>query len=208
MFIQILTQAKFCFSAKRFRNDFSLQIFKDADLTIWLDKRTKDVPLFFKEIPAGSFLMDSRGYSSSEEPIHLVRISRPFFLGIFPVTQEQFEVWTRQSGIEHKNGFPDNPQHPADTMDWNEATAYCHWLTAHSGEHLASCYVAGLPTEAKWEYEPLQIGAERYGFARNSSTSSLSTLSGLRSIFSNVCPSTPRRVKKLRQFNFTELPGT
>lgn len=103
-------------------------------------------------VPSDSFLMGSRGNYADEEPMHRVHISRPFYLGIFPVTQEQFKVWTEKAGIAHQNGFPDHPQHPAENMDWHEATAFCDWITITNAKYLPSGYVAGLPTEAQWEY--------------------------------------------------------
>lgn len=121
----------------------------DESLIIPLDD---EINLEFRLIPAGSFLMGSRGNDRDEEPIHHVQISRSFYLGKFPVTQEQFKVWTEQAGIGHKNDFAFNPQHPAESMDWHQATAYCDWLTIHYGEKFPSGYIAGLPMEAQWEY--------------------------------------------------------
>lgn len=124
---------------------------KDADLIIWL---TSDVPLFFKEIPAGNFLMGARGINRSEEPVHRVNFSYPIYLGVFPVTQKQFCVWPRSSEIEHQNGNrnPYLPQHPAIMLTWSQATAYCNWLTSQYREYIPHGFMAGLPTEAQWEY--------------------------------------------------------
>lgn len=106
------------------------------------------IELSFQLIPAGSFRMGSRGYYHDEEPCHLVQITRPFYLGTFPVTQQQFAKWKP----EHENGFPSNPLHPAENIDWHESTQYCSWLTANCGNQLPAGYEAGLPTEAQWEY--------------------------------------------------------
>lgn len=61
----------------------------EADLTIWLNETT---PLFFRAIAAGSFHMGERGEQTFAEPPHWVRITQPFFLSTFPVTQGQWRA--------------------------------------------------------------------------------------------------------------------
>lgn len=106
------------------------------------------IEMSFQLIPAGSFRMGSRGSYHDEEPRHLVQITQPFYLGTFPVTQQQFAVWK----AEHENHFANNARHPAENMDWHEAAQYCSWLTANFSNQLPAGYAAGLPTEAQWEY--------------------------------------------------------
>lgn len=106
------------------------------------------VEMSFQLIPAGSFRMGSRGHYENEEPRHLVQITQPFYLGTFPVTQQQFARWRP----EHENHFANNLRHPAENMVWPEANQYCAWLTANCGNQLPARYAAGLPTEAQWEY--------------------------------------------------------
>lgn len=106
------------------------------------------IEMSFQLIPAGSFRMGSRGYYRGEEPRHLVHITQPFYLGTFPVTQQQFAQWK----AEHKNYFANHPLHPAENIDWHEATEYCSCLTVNCGNQLPTGYEAGLPTEAQWEY--------------------------------------------------------
>ena len=95
--------------------------------------------------------MGSRGYHDIEEPIHVVRLS-PFYLGVYPVTQGQFSVWTGAAGIEHRNHFDGRPDHPAESMTWFECRDFCAWLTARCGKAIPTGYVAGLPLECQWEY--------------------------------------------------------
>jgi formylglycine-generating enzyme required for sulfatase activity len=110
------------------------------------------IDMQFHLIKAGSFHMGSRGEYADEEPIHTVHISNPFYLGIFPVTQEQFAVWTNEQKIDHKNGFAGNPKHPAENMDWMQAATFCEWLNAKYGEYIPKRFLVGLPIEAQWEY--------------------------------------------------------
>ena len=102
----------------------------------------------FQYIPAGSFWMGSRGNFFAEEPVHWVKITQPFYLGTFPVTQEQFARWKPN----HRNGFPGRASNPVEEVDWLEANQFCQWLNEHFVRHFPMSYSAGLPTEAQWEY--------------------------------------------------------
>ena len=110
------------------------------------------VSMEFRLIPPGRFRMGSRYGEPHEQPVHWVEITRPFYLGIYPVTQEQFAVWTESEGIDHKNYFPDNPLHPAEKMNWFEARSYCEWLTCQQQSTIPEGYLAVLPSESEWEY--------------------------------------------------------
>ena len=107
----------------------------------------------FRIIPAGSFRMGSRGYSADEEPIHRVRIPRPFWMAETPVTRAQWALWTRAENIKHENHFKDRPDHPAENLDWRQAMAFCAWLgRGRAAELPEGLPLASLPTEAEWEY--------------------------------------------------------
>lgn len=137
------------------------QAAKDADLTLTLPG---DVPMFFRRIPAGDFLMGSRGKYRDEEPIHRVVMPEDFYLATFVVTQAQYRaVAERCPGLRES---PD-PSHfkgdlrPVEQVSWRDATAFCEWLSAWEGLREAICVrpgvreeIAGvrLPTEAQWEY--------------------------------------------------------
>ncbi len=127
-------------------------------VTIQLDGQNR-VSIQLNLIPKGSFLMGSRGNYVDEEPVHLVEIPDDFYLGIYPVTQQQFAVWTKQAGVDHENDLLGNNTHPAENMSWFEAKQYCDWLTRRFEDQLSKlpelqaieCKVQ-LPTEAQWEY--------------------------------------------------------
>lgn len=121
--------------------------------------------MLFQRVPAGSFHMGQRGRDSSEEPVHTVRITRDFYLGKFPVTQEQFAAWTSSDDyaawlgiaakavnqLPHANFFVGRPRHPAEYMSWFAAVAFCGWV-GRRAEGLPAGHVPWLPTEAEWEY--------------------------------------------------------
>jgi len=138
-----------------------------------------DIPLEFRAIPpvpvqeqalaSGqplSFLMGSRGKATDEEPRHRVIIPEPFYLGVTPVTQAQFEAWTRSREYRewlasrsdekpHQNQFAGHPQRPAENLTWYAARGFTEWLnhlvdTGRIG--LPSGMRARLPDEGRWEY--------------------------------------------------------
>ena len=96
-------------------------------------------------IPAGNFVMgspDSEGGRYPDEgPQHEVTISRPFYMGVFEVTQEQYEqvMGTNPS-------FFKGPANPVESVSWDNAMEFCEKLSEKTGKKVT------LPTEAQWEY--------------------------------------------------------
>jgi formylglycine-generating enzyme required for sulfatase activity len=122
---------------------------QEADLCVELGD---GVSMCFRRIQPGSFRMGARGFYADEEPPHLVQVAQPFYLGSFPVTQEQFAVFTKDRGIAHKNGFSGEGKgrHPAEDMDWFEARSFCDWLSPKIQGRPG--WKACLPSEIQWEY--------------------------------------------------------
>ena len=111
-----------------------------------------------------------------EYPRHRVRISRPFYMGARHVTRGQFRRFVEDTGYKTEaekgdrpgaNGvdpqsrtffgfranrtwrnvaFPQTDDHPVVCVSWNDAVAFCMWLSRRE----AGTY--RLPTEAEWEY--------------------------------------------------------
>ncbi len=69
-------------------------------------------------IPAGKFRMgspeDDRKACDDEKPQHEVEIGSPFYLGVTPVTQAQFEAIMGQNP-SHFQGLPENP---VESVSW------------------------------------------------------------------------------------------
>jgi formylglycine-generating enzyme required for sulfatase activity len=114
-------------------------------------------------IPAGEFLMGSAdsdpGARDDEKPQHRVRITRPFYMGVYEVTQAEFEglMETNPSSFTRTGLLKDAPADldcsrlPVDNVTWYAAVEFCLRLSNLPAEKQAG-RVYRLPTEAEWEY--------------------------------------------------------
>jgi formylglycine-generating enzyme required for sulfatase activity len=110
----------------------------------------------------------------AEETSHSVVISRPFYIGVHEVTVGQFRKFIeaenyrtdaerdtiggygydsqtggflQDSKYNWRNpGFEQDDKHPVVNVSWNDAVAFCRWLSSVDGREYR------LPTEAEWEY--------------------------------------------------------
>lgn len=114
-------------------------------------------------IPAGEFLMGSpEGEFANrfgEQPQHRVRITKPFWLGRYEVTQAEYSqvMETNPSGFSDKGEWKekvvglDPRRFPVENVSWDDAVEFCRKLSALPAERSAG-RVYRLPTEAEWEH--------------------------------------------------------
>lgn len=82
-----------------------------------------------------------------EKPVHQVRIGRAFYAGVFEVTNAQYEQFDpSHRALRGKNGFSKEDHEAVVFVSWNDAKAFCDWLSKKEGLPYR------LPTEAEWEY--------------------------------------------------------
>jgi sulfatase modifying factor 1 len=124
-------------------------------------------------IPPGDFFMGAADAQEDERPVHRVFISE-FFIGRFPVTHDEYLRFVRATGHpppgirdlplvargDRESIFrelagpytwddhqppPGRGGHPVVLIRYDDALAYCRWLSEASGRFVR------LPSEAEWE---------------------------------------------------------
>jgi formylglycine-generating enzyme required for sulfatase activity len=130
---------------------------KQKHITLELGKGVK-IKLAF--VPAGEFMMGgkfapadaAKKYGGkdihyvSERPRRKVTISKPFYIGVYEVTQAQFAAVMDSEPWKDKVMTKSGPDYPASWVNWIEADAFCKKLSKKTGKTVV------LPTEAQWEY--------------------------------------------------------
>jgi len=126
----------------------------------WTDeyKKTK---LVFRRVEAGSFMMgspDGETNRKSNENLHKVTISKPYYIGVFELTESQYKLIMGSGGTSMKPALV--PYATCRGADYNgSSTQYC-WptYTAVDGTSLVGklrtktgISTIDLPTEAQWE---------------------------------------------------------
>ena len=107
---------------------------------------TNSIGMQLKLIPAGTFSMGSANGDSDEGPVHEVTITKPYYLGVYEVTNAQWQAVMGDVPSEWKDA-----DRPVESVSWDKAAAFCEALSALPAERQAG-RVYRLPTEAEWEY--------------------------------------------------------
>ncbi|MHC4116810.1 MAG: formylglycine-generating enzyme family protein [Planctomycetota bacterium] len=105
------------------------------------DVFTNSIGMKLKLIKPGSFMMGANSDADNEGPIHKVTLTKSFYIGVYEVTQQQYEkvMGTTPSRVE-------KPRRPVDTVSWIDAHEFCQRLSRMENRPYR------LPTEAEWEY--------------------------------------------------------
>jgi formylglycine-generating enzyme required for sulfatase activity len=121
----------------------------DAEIELLLKmKETKDWAKEWKE----------KGYFKREQPQHPVKLDE-FQIAKYPLTNAQYLAFVQQTRREppsHWSGGQFSEElaaHPVINVSWDDAAAYCEWLTKTLREagQLRENEMIHLPTEAEWE---------------------------------------------------------
>ena len=95
----------------------------------------------FRLIQPGSFMMGSEKGDSSEKPVHKVTLTKGFYIGVYEVTQEEWEK-VMGSNPSHFKGR----KNPVERVSWEDAQEFARKLSEKEN------VMYRLPTEAEWEY--------------------------------------------------------
>jgi formylglycine-generating enzyme required for sulfatase activity/tRNA A-37 threonylcarbamoyl transferase component Bud32 len=155
-----------------------------------LPRLTNSIGMKLAPIPPGKFVMGSRKDEIGREaddrewPPHEVEITRPFFLGAYPVTLGQFKMFVKATGyrttaedgagahvpkaggkwgLDLKANWQDprfavKDSFPVVCVSWQDARNFCRWLSTKEGKRYT------LPTEAQYEYACRAGSRTRYFF--------------------------------------------
>ncbi|MEK6235455.1 MAG: SUMF1/EgtB/PvdO family nonheme iron enzyme [Planctomycetales bacterium] len=122
---------------------------------------TNSIGMKFVQIPPGEFLMgapdDEECAGPHEKPQHPVTITKPYWLGVYPVTQAEYQTvmgknpsWCSAMGDGkdqvagmNTDGFP------VEQVSWEDAAEFSRVL---SDKQPADGWSYRLPTESEWEF--------------------------------------------------------
>jgi len=132
------------------------------ELTVDLGKGIK---LEMVLIPAGEFMMGSPDSEKialpSERPQHRVHITKPFYLGKYLVTQEQWEAVMGYNPSRFKG-----PKNPVEMVSWEDCQQFLEKIDAKIGVQGEKFL---LPSEAQWEYASRAGSTTRFYFGNKES---------------------------------------
>lgn len=152
-----------------------LALIPSGEFKMGSGESAEETAAFFKKTYDKDYQKADSSPFKSEHPQHRVRITKPFYLGTHHVTLGQFRRFVEDSGYKtdaekakrpgawgwnpekdafefngerswRNVGFEQTDEHPVVNVSWNDATAFCEWLSRKEGKTYE------LPTEAQWEY--------------------------------------------------------
>jgi len=127
---------------------------KAADQSVVLSYLTVDlgdgVTMRLVLIPAGKFTMgspDDEDFRDIDEgPRRRVKITKPFYMGVYEVTQAQWKAVMGTKPWKDSEYAQENPDNAANCITWEDAMEFCRQLGQKTNQTVR------LPTEAEWEY--------------------------------------------------------
>jgi len=120
---------------------------------------TNSVGMSLKFIKTGSsFLMGADSEARADQKPHSVRLTQPFYIGVYQVTNAQ---WRQLMGVSPGQSKQD--AWPVEQVSWHDAAKFCRELSSLPEEKRAG-RVYRLPTEAEWEFVCRAGSSTAYSF--------------------------------------------
>jgi eukaryotic-like serine/threonine-protein kinase len=129
---------------------------EEAIETMEAEQVTNSVGIKLRLIPAGEFMMGSDRGADNERAAHRVRFTYSFYLGITPVTQQEYQRVMGNNPSRFKADL-----RPVENVSWAEARKFCQLLSQREGVSYR------LPSEAEWEYAARAGTATEYWWGDN-----------------------------------------
>ena len=119
-------------------------------------------------IPRGKFMMgspESEQGRKEDENQHEVTISKDYYLGVYEVTQAQYEKVMDKNPSHFQGAIVgnENADLPVENVSWDDAVEFCKKLSELPDEKKVG-RVYRLPTEAEWEYSCRAGSKTAYSF--------------------------------------------
>ncbi|MEO1996380.1 MAG: formylglycine-generating enzyme family protein [Planctomycetaceae bacterium] len=127
------------------------------------DPIMNSVGMVLVPIPDGKFKMGSQqkkkwGQDTHESPQHQVEITKPFYLSVCEVTQQQYAQVTGSRPWQGQPLVEEGAHYAATYVHWEDAAEFCQKLSDQEG------VTYRLPTEAEWEYACRAGTSTKYSF--------------------------------------------
>ena len=135
-----------------------------AEIKTHTIKLNNTVSMEFVECPAGTFMMGrdtppynkTSGENGANVMRHKVTITRPFWIGKYLVTREEWGVYRPKDVLKKDLNALEKAiggmKAPCCNVSYDDAMKFCSYLTKKYGAMIPNGYVFRLPSEAEWEY--------------------------------------------------------
>ncbi|MHC4572705.1 MAG: SUMF1/EgtB/PvdO family nonheme iron enzyme [Planctomycetota bacterium] len=135
-------------AGKEFTNSIGMKLVRIEPGSFRMGQIQTPLPSEVLPIFRGRGLFDTLNEGDyDEKPLHTVIITSPFYVGVFEVTNFQYELFRPEHReLRGKEDFSREDDEAVTFVNWYDATAFCRWLSDKEGMPYR------LPTEAEWEY--------------------------------------------------------